>query len=86
MAKRAVVAKADAPLKDVEVVAPHSTETFELLVRKIPDQAELDFAILKKKLKAKGIKNLANGDRLSLSGYMKEALIEKLAKDLVSIN
>lgn len=86
MAKREIVAKADAPLKDVELVAPQSTETFKLLVRNIPDQAELDFATLKKQLKAKGIKNLANGDRLSLSGYMKEALIEKLAKDLANIN
>lgn len=82
MAKRAVVAQVDAPLKDVEQTTPQPTETFDLLVRKIPDQADLDFLKLKKKLKAKGVKTLANGDRLSLSGYMKEALLEKLAKDL----
>lgn len=82
MAKRAIVAQVEAPLKDIEKVEPQSTETFDLLVRKIPDQAELDFLKLKKKLKSQGIKDLANGDRLSLSGYMKEALLEKLAKDL----
>ncbi|NGZ17993.1 hypothetical protein G6Z94_11650 [Vibrio aestuarianus] len=82
MAKRAIVAQVDAPLKDVEKSTPQSTETFDLLVRKIPDQAEVDFIKLKKKMKAKGIKALANGERVSLSGYMKEALLEKLERDL----
>ena len=82
MAKRAIVAQVDAPLKDVEAPAAQSTQTFDLLVRKIPAQAEIDFATLKMRLKAQGVKTLANGDRLSLSGYMKEAMLEKLARDL----
>lgn len=81
MAKRAIVATQAAPLKDIEIKTT-STETFELLVRNIPDQVNVDFAALKMKLKAKGVKSLGNGDRLSLSGYMKQALLESLERDL----
>ena len=82
MAKRAIVAQVEAPLKDLEQVEVKPTETFDIMVRNIPDKAEEDFLKIKKKLKAQGIKTLANGDRMYLSGYMKEAFIEKLAKDL----
>ena len=83
MAKRTIVAPNTAPLKDTET-APRtqSTTTFELPVRKIPDDAQMDFLRLKSKLKAKGIKKLANGNQLSLSGYMLEAALEKLERDL----
>lgn len=82
MAKRKIVAPKEAPLKDVEKVELQTTETFDLLVRRIPDTAELDFMMLKKKMKAQGITKLPNGDQFSLSGYMKQALLEKLEKDL----
>lgn len=81
MAKRSIVATPTAPLKDVQE-KPVSTETFELLVRNIPDQVNLDFAAFKIKMKAQGIKTLRNGDRISLSGYMKQALLEALERDL----
>lgn len=81
MVKRTIVATQPAPLKDVQV-KPESTETFELLVRNIPDQVNIDFAKFKNKMKAQGIKHLKNGDRISLSGYMRQALLESLERDL----
>lgn len=81
MAKRAIVAKSNAPLTDVQTQTD-STETFQLLVRDIPDQVNVDFAALKMKLKAQGVKTLKNGSRISLSGYMKQALLESLERDL----
>ncbi|MCG9785411.1 hypothetical protein L1D52_24180 [Vibrio brasiliensis] len=81
MARRPIVTKPSAPLADVQAKT-ESDETFQLLVRDIPDQVNVDFAELKMKLKAKGIKTLKNGSRISLSGYMKQALLESLERDL----
>jgi hypothetical protein len=81
MAKRPIVATQTAPLKDVQE-KPKSNETFELLVRNIPDQVNIDFAQLKMRMKAQGITKLKNGDRISLSGYMCQALLESLERDL----
>ena len=85
MAKRQIVAPQTAPLKDVQEKT-ESTATFELLVRNIPDQVNIDFATFKNKMKAKGIKHLNNGDRISLSGYMRQALLESLERDLMEGN
>ncbi|NOH26215.1 hypothetical protein F0267_25960 [Vibrio coralliilyticus] len=81
MAKRLIVATTQAPLKDVEP-KPESGETFNLPVNKIPNHVETDFLKLKQAAKAQGITKLKNGERFSLSGYMKQCTIEQLANDL----
>lgn len=93
MAKRKIIAKIPASLSEQaakpiesEKVAPEtddkSNDVFDIMVRKIPEDARDDYLKVKKIMKKRGVTKLKNGDSLSLSGLMREAFLDLLEREL----